>query len=52
MFYSQFYSGSSRGTETFLGLRMTVGDTLTCLKAFPALPNGRAGRNDGGASAS
>jgi two-component system, OmpR family, response regulator len=29
-----------------------VGYTLTCLNAFPALPNGRAARNDGGASAS
>ncbi len=29
-----------------------VGYTLTCMKAFPTLPNGRAGRTDGGASAS
>jgi two-component system, OmpR family, response regulator len=29
-----------------------VGYTLTCLTAFPALPNGRAGRNDGSTNAS
>jgi len=29
-----------------------VGYTLTCLNTFPALPNGRAGRNDGRATAS
>jgi two-component system, OmpR family, response regulator len=29
-----------------------VGYTFTCLPAFPALPNGREGKNDGGANAS
>jgi DNA-binding response OmpR family regulator len=29
-----------------------VGYTLTCLNALPAPPNGRAGRNVGGANAS